>query len=103
MAENIPERVKDCVLSIEPDARIVLFGSRARGDFHRGSDWDFLVLVEGVVDTTRTDRIRHALYEIEWETGEVISAIVRSHRQWEKPEYRGIPLHQTIDREGVSL
>lgn len=40
--------------------RIILFGSRARGDFKEGSDWDFLVIV------TRYDRklIKEFLLEV---------------------------------------
>jgi uncharacterized protein len=30
------------------------------------SDWDFLILLNGVVDDERTDAIRHRLYEIDW-------------------------------------
>ena len=41
---------------------------------------DFLILLDGVVDDARTDAIRHRLYEIEWDCGEVLSAIVRSRQ-----------------------
>ena len=36
----------------------------------------FLVLVDGPLNDDRIDRIRHRLYEIEWESGEVISSVV---------------------------
>ena len=39
--------VEVIVREIDPD-RIVLFGSRARGDYTEGSDYDLLVLKEGV-------------------------------------------------------
>jgi len=28
------------------NARIILFGSRAKGDFKKGSDWDFLIILK---------------------------------------------------------
>jgi uncharacterized protein len=96
-------KVKKCVLDIEPTAEVFLFGSRARNDFTEFSDWDFLVLVDGEVTTARADRIRHSLYEIEWETGEVISTIVKSKTLWNDPRYRIVPLHQSIEREGILL
>ncbi|HHW11119.1 MAG TPA: nucleotidyltransferase domain-containing protein [Firmicutes bacterium] len=40
---------------MEPDADILLFGSRARGDATADSDWDFLILVNGKVDERRKD------------------------------------------------
>lgn len=100
---RITQRVKDRVLSIEPDAEVILFGSRARGQGGEESDWDFLILVDGPVDCARTDRIRHALYEIEWETGEVISTRVRNRAIWFDSRHQQLPLHRAIDHEGVVL
>ena len=36
--------IKNDVLDLIPDAEVILFGSRARRDFHEDSDWDILVL-----------------------------------------------------------
>jgi predicted nucleotidyltransferase len=96
-------KVKTCVLTIEPSADVFLFGSRARNDFTEFSDWDFLVLVDGEVTTLRADKIRHSLYEIEWETGEVISTIIKSRQLWNDPNYRIVPLHRSVEREGILL
>ena len=103
MREEILNRVKKAVLQIEPTAEIILYGSRARDDFREYSDWDFLVLVDGTVDTARTDRIRHMLYEIEWDSDEIISSIVRSRQDWNSPRYKLLPLHSAIEREGVQI
>jgi predicted nucleotidyltransferase len=103
MRDEILSRVKATVLSIEPSAEVVLFGSRAREDHAERSDWDFLVLVDGEMDTGRADRIRHLLYEIEWDTGEVISTILKSRQLWNSPEYRVVPLHKSVAREGIVL
>ena len=73
--DTLLRQVKETVLTIEPTAEIILYGSRARGDSRAESDWDFLVLVDGPVDDERVDRIRHRLYEIEWESDQVLSSI----------------------------
>ncbi|MDD5673739.1 MAG: nucleotidyltransferase domain-containing protein [Chitinivibrionales bacterium] len=96
-------KVKEAVVQLEPSAEVILYGSRARNDFREYSDWDFLILVDGTVDTARVDRIRHLLYEIEWETGEVISTIVKSRQLWNNPDYRIVPLHKSVEREGILL
>jgi len=103
MNSTLLDKVKKAVTHIEPTAEIILYGSRAREDFHDGSDWDFLILVDGDVDDKRTDSIRHQLYEIEWETGDVLCSIVRSRAEWESPEYGVIPLYKNIKKEGISL
>jgi uncharacterized protein len=96
-------RVKQSIHQVEPDATIVLYGSRARGDFRKFSDWDFLVLVDSEVDYKRTHRIRHQLHEIEWETGEVLCAIVRNRREWKSSLNRLTMLSKNIELEGVPL
>ena len=53
MKSEILIKVKNAILKIEPSAEIILYGSRAREDFHEGSDWDFLILVDGEVDDKR--------------------------------------------------
>jgi uncharacterized protein len=102
-ANELLMRVKRDVLALEPEAHVILYGSRARGDATEDSDWDLLVLVDGKVDHPRTDRIRHQLYELEWETGEVLSVIVRNRGEWDRFPYRAMPIHQRIAAEGICL
>ena len=101
--EELLEQVKQAVHDIEPDADIILYGSRARGDAHAESDWDFLILLDGVVDDARTDAIRHRLYEIEWDCGEVLSSIVRSRQEWDTPLYQVTPLSKVIREQGILI
>ena len=96
-------QIKQAVLEIEPDAETILYGSRSRHDAAPESDWDLLVLVPGPVSDERTDRIRHRLYEIEWEQGEVISSIVRNRDDWKSDFFRSVPFYQRVQREGVRL
>ncbi len=101
--DEILSQVKQLVHEIEPDAEIILYGSRARGDASPDSDWDFLILLNGSIDADRTDRIRHSLYELEWEIGEVLSSIVRDHTEWQTPLYQATSLYQAVQAEGVTL
>jgi uncharacterized protein len=96
-------KIKQTIHDVEPGANIILYGSRSRGDASLESDWDLLILVNGPVDDIRTDKIRHRLYEIEWETGEVISSIVRNHEEWNSDLYQTIPFHQRVLEQGVKL
>jgi len=96
-------QVRQAIHGIEPDCDIILYGSRSRGDFLPDSDWDFLILIDGANSESRTDRIRHKLYEIEWETGEVISSIVRNRDDWASERYQSMPFRQRVQQEGVML
>ena len=65
------------------------------------SDWDFLILTDSNSNEL-TDKIRHKIYEVEWDTGEVLSSIVRSRKEWNSRRYRVLPFHHNIDKEGMS-
>ena len=41
---------------------IILFGSRARGDFRRDSDWDLLVIIRGSPDRGTIRRLQYQIY-----------------------------------------
>jgi uncharacterized protein len=101
--DTLLRQVKEAVLDIESEAEIILYGSRARGDSGAQSDWDFLVLVDGRVDDDRVDRIRHRLYEIEWESGQILSSIVRSRQQWSSQPLNNTPFHSNVEVEGIVL
>ena len=97
------KKIRQTVREIEPAAEIILYGSHSRGDADEDSDWDFLILVDGPVRDERTDRIRHRLYEIEWESGEVISSIVRNREEWQSGMFRAMPFHHRVRQEGVRI
>lgn len=97
------QKVKQTIQALEPGAEVKLYGSRSRQEAGPDSDWDFLVLVEGPVSDARADTIRHQLYEIEWESGEVLNVIVRSREEWNSPLYAAMPFRQEVERDGVLL
>ncbi len=101
--DELIEQIRQAIHDVEPEAEIILYGSRSRGDALSESDWDFLIVVEGPISDERTDRVRHRLYEIEWESGEVISSIVRNREEWNSDLYRAMPFHQRVQREGIRL
>lgn len=101
--DELIEQIKHAIHEVEPEAEIILYGSRSRGEALPDSDWDFLVLLDGPVDDIRTDRVRHRLYEIEWESGEVISSIIRNREEWNSDLYRAMPFHQRVQEEGMRL
>ena len=95
--------IRRAVCGVEPAAEIILYGSRARGDARPDSDWDLLILVDGPVDGERKTAIRHRLYEVEWDSDEVLTSMIFSREDWNSPLYRAMPFHQSVDRDGIPL
>ena len=48
MSENkVVESIKEVAKNVLPEnARLLLYGSRARGDYSEDSDWDLLVILD---------------------------------------------------------
>lgn len=74
-------KVKKEVRSIDPKASVILFGSRARGDNNKLSDWDFLILVSEKADEKLKRQIRDKLLDTELEAEKVINTIIYSQDQ----------------------
>ena len=101
--EQLLAQIRDVVRRVEPGAPVILYGSRARRDARADSDWDLLVLLEGPVSGRREDVLREQLYDLELETGAVLSAVIRSAQEWDTPLSRAMPFHAAITRDGREL
>ena len=97
------ELVKRAIREVEPDAEIILYGSRSRKNSDAQSDWDFLILLDGPINDERIDRIRYRLYEIEWQSDEVLCSIIRDRKEWNSPVWKSMPFHQNVELDGIVL
>ena len=86
-----------------PDAEIYLYGSQARQEAHRQSDWDLLVLlnVESVPFAMET-KIMDEFYELELELGEIISPLIYAKATW-MSRHCQTPLFENIHQEAIRL
>jgi uncharacterized protein len=96
--KEIPNQVREAVLQVDKDAEIILFGSRARGDYASESDWDFLILLNNPVTLEAEELIRNKIYDIELETDEVITSIIEQKSEWEK--YEEALIYKNIEKQG---
>jgi predicted nucleotidyltransferase len=102
MSANFLDEIKNTVKSVEPEAEVILFGSRARGDFRQDSDWDLLILSSNVVDSLAEDNFRNALFDLQIDYEASISTFVYSKEYWKK--YNNyLPLFKNVLSEGKRL
>ena len=99
--EEVLRGVKSVACAFDPNAQVVLFGSRARGDARWDSDYDFLILLHQPVDFQLKRKILDQLYSVELQTGCVIGALVENMEEWQKMEHS--PIFSSIEHEGVAL
>ena len=97
----IPDLVKEEIMKIDPHAEVVLFGSRARGDFNFESDWDFLILLSIPVNFETQKLIWDRLYDIELESEQMITSLIEEKSEWRK--YIDTPLYENIETQGITI
>lgn len=82
--------------------RVVLFGSKARGDADQGSDADLLVVVRD--DERRAHRpIERLGTDISLKYGLVLSELIVGPRRYENYRRYRTPLYRSIEAEGIEL
>ena len=99
--EYILLKVKHKIKKIDPDAKIILFGSRARDDYHKDSDWDFLILTKLLVTQDLKNKISDSLFETELETDSVLTGIVQNLDYWNS--FSDAPIFKNIAKDGVEI
>lgn len=86
-----------------PTAQTILYGSTARGEARPDSDIDLLILVdEPELTPEREQEIIRPLYELEVQTGVIISPMVILRRLWENRPFQ-TPFSLNVMNEGVIL
>jgi len=97
---DILNEIKRIILEKEPTAKIYLYGSRGRNSASSGSDWDLLILLNRDKITLDVERnISDPLYDLEFETGQLISPMIYSEDVW-NTKYRMTPFYCNVMREG---
>ena len=101
-SDDIPAQISQVVSQIEPQAEVILFGSRARGNARPDSDWDILILLDGEVTPDREQTLFDILYEVELNAEEVFSVLIYRKNYWYEI-LRDSPLFQNVSQEGIML
>lgn len=101
--QHIIQLIRQKVNELDDTAEVILYGSRARGDNKRDSDWDVMILLNRKnVDKKVEQVFRHHLLDIELEIGVPISVFVYSKSDWEG-KYSITPLFKSIKKEGILI
>ena len=100
---SVLRQIRQVAKSSAPQGSIVLlFGSRARGEARKGSDWDILIILpKDQLKQEDYDQVSYPFVELGWTIGEQINPIVYTRREWEANSIT--PFYDNVQRDAVSL
>jgi predicted nucleotidyltransferase len=99
----VVKRIKEEADKMRPRVQTILYGSEARGDARPDSDIDLLMLVNtDKLSYDDKDKILTPFYDIELETGIIISLLIMTRKEWENRPFM-TPFQYNVNNEGIVL
>ena len=81
---------------------VILFGSRARGEAKKNSDWDILiVLPKNRLEQKDYDDVSYPFVELGWQLNEQINPIMYAQEEWVANNIT--PFYDNVLRDGINL
>lgn len=84
-----------------PVERIVLFGSKARGDSDEHSDIDLLLITSRLLHWKEEKAVVETLFEIGMEFDVIFSPLFASDNEWNGGLFTEFPIYTDILKEGA--
>ena len=83
-------------------SKVILYGSQARGDYHEGSDWDILIVVnQDRMSLSENSDITYPLVMYGWQNGEEINPVLYTQKEWES--YKNTPFYNSVYKDGILI
>jgi len=83
---------------------LIIFGSKARGDFNEWSDLDVLVLAEDEKNWRNRELLSDIVYEINLQFDTHLTCILENINHWRsEDESIWLPLKDNIEEEGIVI
>lgn len=86
-----------------PVERVVLYGSKARGDDRSDSDIDLLILTSRPLSVTEGFEVTELLQPVQHHHHCIISPLRLTAEEWYHGVYQVLGIRHEIDREGIDV
>lgn len=96
-------KIKEVVQAIVPEgSHVLLYGSRARGNFHKDSDWDILVILnKPKIEQNDYDEVVYPLTALGWKIGEMIIPVVYTREEWQQNSFT--PFYKNVEQDSIVI
>lgn len=102
-SNSIFEQIQKLAKAVVPHgSRVILYGSRARGEENASSDWDILVILDKPkIEQDDYDGISFRFASLCWKFGETISPVMYTKNEWQKCSFT--PFYKNVQQDGIEL
>ena len=103
MNKRVLESIRELLAQIlPPNETAKLYGSQARGDARRDSDWDVLIVMDkDKLLPDDYDTIVYPLTKLGWELGVEINPVMYTKNEWEKSKMT--PFYHNVEQDAIAL
>ncbi len=104
LMKNEIEAIKAAIRMLKSEfsvSKVILFGSKARGDHDEHSDIDLLVVASKLLHWREEKAIVGALFDIGMEYDVIFSPLFTSVDEWENGIFTEFPVYREISRDGA--
>jgi predicted nucleotidyltransferase len=100
---KVIENIKQVALkTLPPSSSLILYGSRARGDYNDNSDWDLLILLDKPELTDSDyDNVSFPFTLLGWNIGELISPQMYTKKEWDSISF--LPFYKNVEQDKIVL
>ena len=100
---KVIENIKQVALkTLPPSSSLILYGSRARGDYNDNSDWDLLILFDKPeLSDSDYDNVSFPFTLLGWNIGELISPQMYTKKEWDSISF--LPFYKNVEQDKIVL
>lgn len=83
--------------------KIILFGSKARGDSDKESDIDLLLLTEGHIHWKERQKLIHELFDLGMEYDVIFSILDIPEEEFYQGMFSSLPIYDEVIKDGADV